>query len=68
MIFNLLTPQGFMSLSDYGGNETADTTGGKNTPSRISLGKVVITANAQNVLADRDINIALLSPSIRRLG
>lgn len=76
MVFNLLTPQGFLSLSDYGGNGNVDTDGdngrdtagcknvipGKpsaGTKSRILLGRVVVTANAQNTLAGADINSAL---------
>ena len=78
MIFNLLTPQGFLSLSDYGGGKSEDTDsdGGKGTAgdkhmtsvsgnstgrtkSRVPLGKVVITANAQDILASVDINTAL---------
>lgn len=76
MIFNLLTPQGFLSLSDYGGegNSDTDSDNGKDTAgdkdmvpgrppvgikSHIPLGKVVITTQAQDILADADINAAL---------
>ena len=52
MIFNLLTPQGFMSLSDY-----EDKPAKSNLP--LPLGRTVITANAQNVLTDSDISGAL---------
>lgn len=58
MIFNLLTPQGFLSLSDYGGGENA--VNGKNAPSHVPLGRVTITTNAQGILTDADINSALL--------
>ena len=70
MIFNLLTPQGFLSLSDYGGNTAkADADGYKDNPSaqtvaadvgaRVPLGRVVVTANANSILTDSDINSAL---------
>ena len=74
MIFNLLTPQGFLSLSDYGsgGNADADSdnkaVGGKDmAPGRISaggksrfrLGSVAVTAYAQDILSDTDINVGL---------
>lgn len=76
MIFNLLTPQGFLSLSDYGGdgnedmgsNNNSGTDGCKDVapdkPSagaefRLPLGKVVITADAQGILADADIDDAI---------
>ena len=52
MIFNLLTPQGFMSLSDY-----EDKPAKSNLP--LPLGRTVITANAQSVLTDSDISGAL---------
>ena len=53
MVFNLLTPQGFLSLSDYEEEKPAKS----NLP--LTLGKVVITANARNILTDLDINKAL---------
>lgn len=53
MIFNLLTPQGFLSLSDYEEEKPAKS----NLP--LPLGRTVITANAQNVLTDSDIANAL---------
>ena len=52
MVFNLLTPQGFLSLSDYEEEKPAKS----NLP--LTLGKVVITANARNILTDLDINKA----------
>ena len=70
MIFNLLTPQGFLSLSDYGGN--ADTENDRDNDrdvvpgrisagikSRVPLGRVVITAHAQDILSSTDINVGL---------
>lgn len=70
MIFNLLTPQGFLSLSDYGGN--ADTENDSDNDrdvvpgrisagikSRVPLGRVVITAHAQDILSSTDINAGL---------
>ncbi len=73
MIFNLLTPEGFLSLVDYRGDAAAesgentgadragsdaeDLTAGKNV--HIPLGKVVITAGAQEVLSDMDVNAAI---------
>ena len=68
MIFNLLTPQGFLSLSDYGGDGNEDTDSFKDVipggtsagiKSRIPLGKVVIAADAQGILADADIDDAI---------
>ena len=68
MIFNLLTPQGFLSLSDYGGNADMDSGNDKDAASgeisagathHVPLGRVVITAHAQDMLADADINAAL---------
>ncbi len=53
MIFNLLTPQGFLSLSDYEEENPAKSS----LP--LTLGQVVITANARNILTDLDINMAL---------
>lgn len=53
MIFNLLTPQGFLSLSDYEEEKPAKS----NLP--LTLGKTVITANAKNILSDLDIATAL---------
>lgn len=53
MIFNLLTPQGFLSLSDYEEKKPAKS----NLP--LTLGKTVITANAKNILSDLDIATAL---------
>ena len=57
MSFNLLTPQGFLSLSDYGGD--GENNSGGDAPSRVPLGRVVITANAQNALAATDIDGAI---------
>ena len=53
MIFNLHTPQGFLSLSDYEEENPAKSS----LP--LTLGQVVITANARNILTDLDINMAL---------
>lgn len=53
MIFNLLTPQGFLSLSDYEEEKPVKS----NLP--FPLGRTVITTNAQNVLTDSDIENAL---------
>lgn len=53
MIFNLLTPQGFLSLSDYEEEKPVKS----DLP--LSLGRTVITTNAQNVLTDSDIDNAL---------
>lgn len=53
MIFNLLTPQGFLSLSDYEEEKPVKS----NLP--LPLGRTVITANAKNILADSDIENAL---------
>ena len=53
MIFNLLTPQGFLSLSDYEEEKPAKS----NLP--LTLGRTVITANAKNILSDLDIATAL---------
>lgn len=73
MIFNLLTPEGFLSLVDYSGDAAAepvknagadnagshaeDLAAGKNV--HIPLGKVVITASAQEVLSDMDVDTAI---------
>lgn len=68
MIFNLLTPQGFLSLSDYGGDGNEDTDSFKvvipsgtsaGIKSSLPLGKVIITADAQGILADADIDDAI---------
>ena len=53
MIFNLLTPKGFLSLSDYEEEKPVKS----NLP--LSLGRTVITTNAQKVLSDSDIANAL---------
>lgn len=53
MIFNLLTPQGFLSLSDYEEEKPVKS----NLP--LPLGRTVITANAKNILTDSDIENAL---------
>lgn len=53
MIFNLLTPQGFLSLSDYEAEKPVKT----NLP--FPLGRTVITANAQKNLSNSDIQNAL---------
>lgn len=53
MIFNLLTPQGFMSLSDYEEEKPIKS----NLP--LMLGRTVVTANAKNILSSSDIATAL---------
>ncbi len=53
MIFNLLTPQGFMSLSDHEEEKPVKS----DLP--LTLGRTVITANAKNILSDLDIETAL---------
>lgn len=53
MIFNLLTPQDFLSLSDYEAEKPVKT----NLP--FPLGRTVITANAQKNLSNSDIQNAL---------
>jgi hypothetical protein len=70
MIFNLLTPQGFLSLSDYADNSISVVNGDdeyilssqsvitSDNP-YIVLGRTVVTANARNTLADTDVNKAL---------
>ncbi len=78
MIFNLLTPQGFLSLSDYGTKSVrdprdSDDDGGRyfsprkmpavitgmKTDTRLSLGRLAVTANASHILSDEDIDKAL---------
>ena len=70
MIFNLLTPEGFISLSDYGGNVDTESDGDNDRDavlgkistaikSRVPLGRVVITAHAQDILSSTDINAGL---------
>ena len=53
MIFNLLTPQGFISLSDYGNKGSVE------DDVSLLLGRMVVTANASNILSDEDINEAI---------
>ncbi|MCL2047390.1 MAG: DUF6094 domain-containing protein [Defluviitaleaceae bacterium] len=52
LIFNLLTPNGFRTLTDYGGGAIADNI-------CLPLGRVVITREASEALTDYDINSAL---------
>jgi len=52
MIFNLLTPQGFISLSDYGSKK-------EDAADCFPLGEIVVTANARSVLTDEVINAAV---------
>ena len=75
MIFNLLTPDGFRSLSDYSGmGANADAAKSDGAVSviqavpakprspynaRFPMGKVGVTAHAQDVLTDADIHAAL---------
>jgi len=56
MIFNILTPDGFLSLSDSGVNNES---GDSDNDICLPLGRTVVTANARNVLSDADINTAL---------
>lgn len=51
MIFNILTSSGFMSLSDYEEKPKI------NLP--LTLGRIVITANAKNTLSDSDVAAAI---------
>jgi hypothetical protein len=59
MIFNLLTPQGFLSLSDYSTKSVDDPRDGDCPDESFPLGRVVVTANANNILAVEDIRAAL---------
>jgi hypothetical protein len=60
MIFNLLTPQGFISLSDYGTKSVNDPRDSDSSQSELfPLGRMVVTANANNILAADDINAAI---------
>ena len=75
MIFNLLTPQGFISLADYGGSGANAEAESKvdvvdmkrKSPSDVKpasnsyvpLGRTVVTANAQSILSDVDISVGL---------
>lgn len=60
MIFNLLTPQGFLSLSDYGTKSVDDPRDSdSNRDERFPLGRIVVTSNVSNALADDDINTAI---------
>ena len=59
MIFNLLTSQGFLSLSDYGNKNIDDAENSDEGNKSFPLGHVVITTNASNVLDGRDINTTL---------
>ena len=72
MIFNLLTPQGFLSLADYGGSNANDDASDDvyvptentavatvTTKTLLPLGRTVVTANARNILSDADITAAL---------
>jgi len=74
MIFNLLTPQGFIALTDYASGSTDtgsdEDDGGMATASaagvvtgadnRLPLGRVVVTSNARDILSDFDINSAII--------
>lgn len=60
MIFNLLTPQGFLSLSDYATksiDDPRDSDG--HSEEHFPLGRTVVTANANSVLEAEDISAAL---------
>jgi len=65
MIFNLLTPQGFVSLTDYvSGIDDADDDEGKdcgkdNTVRDFPLGQIVVTANAANIISENCIDSAI---------
>jgi hypothetical protein len=59
MIFNLLTPNGFLSLSDYATKSVDDPRDGDCSDERFPLGRVVVTANASNILAAEDISVAI---------
>ena len=60
MIFNLLTPQGFISLSDYGTKSVDDPRDSdSHDDERFPLGRMVVTANADNILSADDINTAI---------
>jgi hypothetical protein len=59
MIFNLLTPQGVVSLTDYVDKSIDDSVSGDEHDGRFPLGGLVVTANARDVLADVDIKAAL---------
>ena len=59
MIFNLLTPQGFISLSDYGTKSVDDPRDSDAPEGLLPLGRMVVTANAGNILSDDDISAAL---------
>jgi len=66
LIFNLLTNRGFQSLTDFGNNgEVVDVDSDDNShpvkdaKSSFSLGRIVITAGAREVLTDNDVENAL---------
>lgn len=60
MIFNLLTPQGFLSLSDYGTKSVDDPRdNGSHHDECFPLGRMVVTSNADNLLIAEDISNAL---------
>jgi hypothetical protein len=60
MIFNLLTPQGFLSLSDYGTKGVDDPRDDdSHDDEHFPLGRMVVTANANNVLSAEEISAAL---------
>jgi hypothetical protein len=59
MIFNLLTSQGFLSLSDYATKSVDDPGDGDCPDGSFPLGRVVVTANANNILAAEDISVAI---------
>ena len=59
MIFNLLTPQGFLSLSDYGTNSVEDGKSNDEPYAPLALGRTVVSANIIGVVSDTDISAAL---------
>lgn len=60
MIFNLLTPEGFLSLSDYGTKSVDDPRDSDSChDEQFPLGRMVVTANADSILTADDISTAI---------
>jgi hypothetical protein len=59
MIFNLLTPQGFLSLSDYATAAVDDGKSNDEPDAPLALGRTVVSANIIGVVSDVDISAAL---------
>lgn len=60
MVFNLLTPQGFRALSDYGTKSVDDPRDSDmNDDALFPLGREVVTAHANDVLSNADISAAM---------